>query len=81
MHVLDPANVVNVINENPATQWLPGNIANQMPLVLRRINSVVGIEQLDVEDRRIFSAHGNCPRIRLRFFVWILLRIKNHHAL
>ena len=51
-----------------------------MPFILRRVDAVVGIEQFDIEHRWIFSAHRNRPRISLRFFVWILLRIKNDHA-
>ena len=50
-----------------------------MTFVFRRVDAVVGIEQLHRQHRRILAPHGNGPWIRLRFRLRILIRIVDHH--
>jgi hypothetical protein len=81
MHILDPPNVINRIHKNPTANGLAVNVTNQMSFVLRRVDAVVRIQELDPQDGRILTAHGNCIRIRLWFFVRKLVGIVNHHTL
>jgi hypothetical protein len=79
--VLDPPDVVNVIHQDAAPQRLPVNVADQVTLVPRGVNAVVGIQQFDREHRRVLAAHRDGVGIWLRLFVRVLVRIVDDHAL
>src|SRR5204862_268440 len=78
--VLNAANVENVVHINAAPQRLSLNVANEVALVMSRIDPVVWIEQFDTQHRRVISAHGDGPWIRFRFLSSVLLRIVKHDA-
>ncbi len=80
VHILDPADVVNVVHVDPAAQGLALHIADQMTFVVRRIDAVVGIQQLDGQDSWILSTHRYGPGIGLRNIVDLLIGIIKDHA-
>ena len=63
MHVLDPSDVVDRVDQHAAPQRLAVDIADQVPLVAGGVDAVVGIEQLHVEHGRVLAAHGDRPGI------------------
>ena len=74
--ILDPANVVDIIDVNPPAQRLSLNVPDEVALVMRGINSVIRIEQLDPEHRWILPAQRNTPGIGFgligRILFWII---------
>ena len=81
MDVLDPADVVDGVHADAAPQRLALDVADQVALVMRGVDAVVGIEHLDVEHGRVLAPHGDGPGIGLGLFVDVLLGIVEHDAL
>ena len=59
MHVLDPADVVDPIHDDPSAQRLAGNVADQVTVVLSGVDAVVRVEQFDLKDCGVIAAHGD----------------------
>jgi len=80
MHVLDPANIVDVVDQNAAPKGLSLHVSDQVPLIMLGVDAVVGVEQFNREHGRVFAAHRNGPGIRGRFFIDLLIRVIQNHA-
>jgi len=57
VHVLNAADVVDLVHVQPDVDRLPVDVAHQRALVLRRVNPVERVEQLHVNDCRVVSPH------------------------
>src|SRR5260370_28948461 len=80
VHILDPANIVDRIDPDAASQRLACYVANVVALILACIDTEIWIEQLNILHGRIFSTHRNRPRIRCGYAPCILLRVEDTKA-
>ena len=81
MDVLDPADVVDLVDEDAATERLALDVADQVALVMRSIDPRVGIEHFHVEHRRVLASHGDGVGIGAGRLVRLLLGVVQHDAL
>ena len=81
MDVLDAADVVDCVDPDAHPQGLALDVADQVPLVGGGVDPLVGVEQLDVEHRRVLAAHGDGPGVGLGHVVLMLVRVVDDHAL
>jgi hypothetical protein len=74
------ANVIDGVNRDTTAKRLASDVPYVVALVLAGINALIRIEQLDIEDCWILSAHGGGPRIWDRLLVGLLFRIVDGQA-
>ena len=63
VHVLDPANIVDSIDPDPAAQRLSTDVSDVVAFVAAGVDALIGIEQFQIESRGILAPHGNGPWI------------------
>jgi hypothetical protein len=80
MDILDAANVIDGVNPDTTAKRLASDVPYVMALILAGIDALKRIEQLDIEDCWILSAHGDGPRIWDRLLVGLLFRIVDGQA-
>src|SRR6202012_4506922 len=73
--IFNAPNVIDSVDRDAATKRLASNIPYVVALILAGINALIGIQQFDIENRRILSAHGDRPRVGNRLRIGLLFRI------
>jgi len=76
----DAADVVYGVDPNAPAQGLTSDVPNVVALIVTGVDTLVRIEQLQVEGCWILASHGNGPGIRDGLAIKYLIRVINCQA-